>query len=172
VLARSPIRTWYRSLLSVVIPSEGKPPGVKRDPMSDIQNNGTHVPPGEGKSVWLVGDLITVKLEGEDAGGAYSLVEEMTPTEDGPPPHIHHDAGETIYVLEGELEFMVGGNTISANTGAAVNTPRGTLHTFRKVGMSPSRRLTIISPGGSRDSSSRRANRQRRATLRLRASRT
>ena len=78
--------------------------------MSNAQSSssGTHLLPGEGKSVWLVGDLVTVKLEGEDTGGAHSLVEETTPPEGGPPPHIHHNADETIYVLEGELEFMVG----------------------------------------------------------------
>ena len=65
----------------------------------EARNSGTYLPPGEGKSVWLVGDLITVKLEGEDTGGAYSLVEETTPPEGGRPPHIHHNADETLYVL-------------------------------------------------------------------------
>ena len=44
------------------------------DLMAEVPNNVTHVPPGEGKSVWLVGDMITVKLESEDTGGAYSVV--------------------------------------------------------------------------------------------------
>lgn len=116
--------------------------------MSDAQSSGTHVPPGKGKSVWLVGDLVTVKMEGEDTGGAYSLVEETTPPQGGPPPHIHHNADETIYVLEGDLEFMVGDQTIPASAGSAVYSPRGTLHTFRNVGASPSRILAVISPGG------------------------
>ena len=117
--------------------------------MSNAQSSsGTHVPPGEGKSVWLVGDLITVKLQGEDTGGAYSLVEETTLPQGGPPPHIHHNADETIYVLEGELEFMVGDQAIPASAGSAVYAPRGTLHTFRNVGTSPSRILALISPGG------------------------
>lgn len=42
--------------------------------MSEIQR-GTHLPPGEGESVWLVGELIEVKLASEDTGGAaYSIV--------------------------------------------------------------------------------------------------
>jgi len=38
--------------------------------------------------------------------------------------------------------------TIPANVGAAVYIPRGTLHTFRNVGTSPSRIFALISPGG------------------------
>jgi hypothetical protein len=41
--------------------------------MSEIQR-GTHLLPGEGESVWLVGDLIEVKLASEATGGAYSIV--------------------------------------------------------------------------------------------------
>ena len=34
----------------------------------------THVPPGEGKSVWMVGtDLITFKAVSEDTDGAFAL---------------------------------------------------------------------------------------------------
>jgi quercetin dioxygenase-like cupin family protein len=117
--------------------------------MVEVQNNATHVlPPGEGKSVWLVGTLITVKLESEDTGGAYSVVENTSPPESGPPPHIHHNVDETLYVLEGEVEFIAGEQTIPASVGAAVYVPKGTLHTFKNVGTSPSRVLAIISPGG------------------------
>src|ERR671932_1019078 len=98
--------------------------------MSEIQR-GTLVPPGEGESVWLVGDLIEVKLASEDTGGAYSMVEETSPPEGGPPPHIHHNVDETLYVLEGEVEFMAGDQTILASDGAAVYVPKGTLHTFK-----------------------------------------
>ena len=107
-----------------------------------------YVPPDGGDSVWLVGDRITVKLQGEDTGGAYSLVEETTPPGNGPPPHIHHNHDEAFYVLEGEVEFTAGDQTIPASAGAAIYIPRGTLHTFRNVGTSPSRVLFLLSPGG------------------------
>jgi len=41
--------------------------------MSEIQR-GTHLPPGERESIWLVGDLGEVKLASEDTGGAHSIV--------------------------------------------------------------------------------------------------
>jgi mannose-6-phosphate isomerase-like protein (cupin superfamily) len=117
--------------------------------MARGRNSAVHVlPPGEGKSVWLVGDLVTVKLQGEDTGGAYSLVEETSHPGGGPPPHMHHDTDETFYVLEGEVELMAGDRTIPASAGTAVYIPKGTLHTFRNVGTSPSRILALLSPGG------------------------
>ena len=115
--------------------------------MSEIQR-GTLVPPGAGESVWLVGDLIEVKLASEDTGGAYSMVEETSPPQGGPPPHIHHDVDETLYVAEGEVEVLLGGGITRARAGSLAYVPKGTLHTFKNIGTSPSRVVAIISPGG------------------------
>ncbi len=43
---------------------------------------------------------------------------------------------------------MLGGGTVPAGVGTCVHAPRGTLHTFRNVGASPSRVLAVITPGG------------------------
>ena len=115
--------------------------------MSEIQR-GTLVPPGAGESVWLVGDLIEVKLTSEDTGGAYSMVEVTSPPQGGPPPHIHHDVDETLYVAEGEVEVLLGGGTTRASAGSLAYVPKGMLHTFKNIGTSPSRVLFIYSPGG------------------------
>lgn len=85
--------------------------------MSDGQS-GTHIPSGEGRSVWLVGDLITVKVTSEDTEGVFSVLEETTPPQGGPPPHIHHQEDELIHVLEGEVELLVGDRTIREAAGA------------------------------------------------------
>ena len=111
-------------------------------------HSGTHVSPGEGASVWLVGDLITVKVASEETDGAVSIVEESTPPQGGPPPHFHQQEGEALYVLEGEVEFLVGERTIRASTGSCAYIPRRTLHTFKNVGTSPSRVLAVVTPGG------------------------
>ncbi len=58
----------------------------------------------------------------------------------------HED--EAFCVLEGEVEFLLGGGTIPAGAGTCVHVPKGTLHTFRNVGTSPSRVLGVITPGG------------------------
>jgi quercetin dioxygenase-like cupin family protein len=115
--------------------------------MSEGQSR-THTAPGEGESVWLVGDLIEVMLSAEDTGGAYSMIEETTPPGGGPPPHLHRDEDEALCVLEGEVEFLLGEDTIPAGAGTCVHVPRGTLHAFKNVGTSPSRVLAVITPGG------------------------
>ena len=38
-----------------------------------------HLPPGEGDSLWVAGDLLTFKVVGEDTDGAFTLLEEVTP---------------------------------------------------------------------------------------------
>jgi uncharacterized cupin superfamily protein len=54
--------------------------------------------------LWVVGELLTFKIGGQDADGAFAFVEEVTPPQGGPPPHLHTREDETFYVLEGELE--------------------------------------------------------------------
>ena len=111
-------------------------------------NRGAYVPPDGGDSVWLVGDRITVKLASEDTGGVYSVAEEISPPQGGPPPHTHSQEDETLYVLEGEVEFLLGEDTIPAGAGSCIYVPRGALHTFKNVGTLPSRVLVVLSPGG------------------------
>ncbi len=37
------------------------------------------VPRGEGRMLWLMGDLIELKMVGEDTGGSYALIESNPP---------------------------------------------------------------------------------------------
>jgi quercetin dioxygenase-like cupin family protein len=46
------------------------------------------------------------------------------------PVHIHHDADETFYVIEGEVTAFVGDERIDAKTGDFVLGPRGVPHAW------------------------------------------
>ena len=103
--------------------------------------------PGEGKGVWVPGHQVLCKANGDETGGAYSLLEALM-TGEGPPQHIHKAEDEAFYVLEGEVTVRRGDETIQAPTGAFVLIPRGTSHTFWSTGSTPAKVLAIFSPPG------------------------
>ena len=90
---------------------------------------------------------LTYKAAKEDTGGAYALIE-GTVVGGGPPPHIHTTEEEAFYVLEGELNVLVGERTVTATAGAFVLVPRGTVHTFSTAGTASAKLLILISPAG------------------------
>jgi mannose-6-phosphate isomerase-like protein (cupin superfamily) len=108
-----------------------------------------HVPPGEGaRTLWVLGELLTHKIPSHKTGGAYALFEATANPGSGPPPHVHHREDEAFYVLEGEYQFLVGGETLSAEEGSLLYAPKGTLHAHKNVGEGVGRLLMIQTPGG------------------------
>jgi mannose-6-phosphate isomerase-like protein (cupin superfamily) len=112
------------------------------------RDRATHVAPGEGKALWVAGDLVTFKVVGEDTNGAYSLFELESNPGGGPPPHVHRNEDEIFCVLEGEHEILIGGRTIRAGRGSVVYGPRNVPHTYKNVGSTPGRILGFVAPGG------------------------
>ena len=62
--------------------------------------------------------------------------------------HLHKQHSDSFYVLEGELEFRVGEETVHATAGAYVLAPPGVPHAFRNTGTVPARALNLHTPGG------------------------
>ena len=108
-----------------------------------------HIPPGKAaKSLWVIGELLTYKVPSYWTGGAYSLFEVATQPGTGPPPHIHHREDESFYVIEGDYEFLIGGEALRVGAGSLLYVPKGTLHAHRGVGESVGRMLVTQTPGG------------------------
>jgi mannose-6-phosphate isomerase-like protein (cupin superfamily) len=108
-----------------------------------------HVPAGEGtSSLWVFGELVIHKIPSRRTGGAYSLFEVTTQPGAGPPPHVNHREDESFYVLEGDYQFLSGGETIRAGAGSLLYVPKGTLHTHENVGDGAGRMLVSQTPGG------------------------
>jgi oxalate decarboxylase/phosphoglucose isomerase-like protein (cupin superfamily) len=63
-----------------------------------------------------------------------------------PVPHFHREHEEGFYVLEGELEFTVGGERIVAPAGTWVMVPIGVHHTFGNARAGRVRFLATMSP--------------------------
>jgi quercetin dioxygenase-like cupin family protein len=104
--------------------------------------------PGDGQSVWVVGDLYTVKASGKDTGGAYALIEVMVPPQSGPPPHLHHREDEAFYIVEGEFEVHVDEERLTAGPGSWVQLAKGSVHHFKNIGRAPAKMLILASPAG------------------------
>ena len=106
------------------------------------------VPNNGGKAVNILGTAMLIRLHGRDTNGVVSAVETHDGPGGGPPPHVHHREDETFQILEGEYEFMIGGRTILAKQGTTLFAPRGIAHTYRYVGKTPGRLMTVITPAG------------------------
>lgn len=106
------------------------------------------IQPGEGERTWLLGDTYTVKLTGDQTGGAFSLLEALVPPGGGPPPHAHLAEDETFIILEGEIAFSMASGTVNAAAGAVVHVPRGAIHSYATVGDAPVRMLFLYAPSG------------------------
>lgn len=100
------------------------------------------------KTVHLLGNLITFRGRASHTEGSFSLVDVRTAPGAGTPPHLQRDDQEAFYVLEGEYEFMRGGDTFRGGPGTFVFVPRGVPHAFSNPGSEPARMLIINLPGG------------------------
>ena len=114
----------------------------------EVETGVTHVLSGEGRSLWVLGELVTYKTTSEQTGGAYSLFEVTTQPGAGPPPHVQHREDESFYVLEGEYEFLDDGATMRVSAGSLIYVPRGNLHAHKNVGTTIGRLLVSQTPGG------------------------
>lgn len=69
----------------------------------------------------------------------------------GPPRHIHKEQTEVFIIRSGRYEFIVGDQTISADTGDVVVVPPGIEHTFRCTEPTGGSTLVLLTPGGTAD---------------------
>ena len=62
-------------------------------------------------------------------------------------PHWHEDLDEGFYVLDGEIDYLLGGQWRRAPAGTTVFIPAGTIHAVRNDSGCPARHLAIGPPG-------------------------
>ena len=87
--------------------------------------------PGEGETMTVFGNEITIKTGAPETGGALCLVDYTTAAGfPGPPPHVHHETVDMFFVLEGELTMRLADETLTLGPGSFVLVPPETVHTF------------------------------------------
>ena len=65
---------------------------------------------------------------------------------EGVDPHTHDDHVDSFYVLEGEVEFLLGDRRIRGGPGTYVAVPQGVVHGFHNAGAESIRVLNIHAP--------------------------
>ena len=113
--------------------------------MSEVASAAYVLRPGEGRSIDLGGFRMSIKATGEQTNGAFSLLEAEEPAGFGPPLHIHRDAAEAFYVLEGEYVIFLNDREFVCPAGSFIFIPAGLAHGFR-VGGVASRKLNLYAP--------------------------
>jgi quercetin dioxygenase-like cupin family protein len=114
------------------------------------------------ETLWFLGTLARMKLDGEQTGGRFGLWDGVLPHDAAPPLH-SHPQDETFYIVEGELTAWVvdpeeaadGANWVrdhaqSCRSGSVVFAPAGMPHTFR-VESDSARVLFVSTPAGIED---------------------
>ncbi|TPE43265.1 cupin domain-containing protein [Pontibacter mangrovi] len=106
------------------------------------------VEPQQHEELRIFTNLVKLVLTQEQTGGQYAVFEDNVPPLGGPPPHTH-PAEEVFYVLSGDFEFVLNdlANPFRATAGSVVHVPSNALHTFKNVGDSAGKLLTIVTPG-------------------------
>jgi quercetin dioxygenase-like cupin family protein len=98
-------------------------------------------------SVWIDGLLFSFLLAGEDTQGRFSLTRAIQRQGCEPPYHIHKNADETFYVVEGTLTFYLAGESLAAPAGTTVFVGRGREHSFT-VETPTAETLILFTPAG------------------------
>lgn len=65
--------------------------------------------------------------------------------------HIHRNMDETLYVVEGKIEFLVAGERFVRPPGSVAFVPRGVHHGFANVGPTRARVLALFNPASKQD---------------------
>lgn len=107
------------------------------------------VEPGGGRAGMLApGVGVVFKVDGEDSGGALSIVEHPFAVGALVPPHVHTLEDEFSIVLEGEIGFRSEDQEVVLGPGGYIVKPRGEVHAMWNAGSVPARMIEVITPAG------------------------
>lgn len=103
--------------------------------------------PGEGiRTIDLMGTTVTSKAEGATTGDAFVVAETtLAPGGFEPPLHLHREMAESLYLLSGHLDVIVGEERKTVGAGTFINIPSGVAHTMSVAGEEPVRMLMVLS---------------------------
>jgi len=116
--------------------------------MSKIELKEKIVLKGEGPKLNILGDHQQIKLTGKDTNGKFLAIYQDNPPNTQIPLHVHQNEDEVYKVLEGEVEFTVGGKKSVLKGGDTIFLPRNIPHTWKVIGTSNAKVYLDVFPAG------------------------
>ena len=107
-----------------------------------------HVPAGQEETLSVSDNTITVKVNGEQTDGAYSVFELSVPPNVGAGLHIDKDWDEFWHVIEGTFAFTLNGEQKELSAGGFAYGPKGIPHSFKNAGETTGKLVMLTSPSG------------------------
>jgi len=111
-----------------------------------MEEKPVYTPAGQGREFAWQSDHAYVKLNAEESGGRYTLVEDNLTAVFYLPRHLHRLHAETFYVVSGKVEIQVADRALILTAGDTLHIPPGTPHEVRCL--EPARMLTLCHPAG------------------------
>jgi quercetin dioxygenase-like cupin family protein len=88
----------------------------------------------------------SLKLRGDETGGSIMMFESTVPVGTKSTFHLHRDSDEVVYVLSGEVTFLIGDDVTVGGPGACAFMPRGVRHAWKSTGAQAGRVLFLYTP--------------------------
>jgi quercetin dioxygenase-like cupin family protein len=104
--------------------------------------------PGEGVNYDWSQDNTFVKVSTADTGGAFCLMEDNLKRQFALGLHVHRQHAETFYVLEGNVDFYIDGEWMTATPATTVHIPPGIPHAVVLQDGQLGKMLMIFQPSG------------------------
>jgi quercetin dioxygenase-like cupin family protein len=90
---------------------------------------------------------IEVAVTSDTSSGRQSVIESYWQPAFSVEPHFHKKHAETFFIISGQVEWTIGGETHVLNAGDAVHIPPNTVHSVKVVGGKDMHSLMIYEPG-------------------------
>jgi mannose-6-phosphate isomerase-like protein (cupin superfamily) len=111
----------------------------KKDPLQPF-----YLPPAAPLEMGTKGINMRTWIRSSQTNRQYSCVEfVVAPKQMGPPPHIHKDLDEIMFVLQGTVSIMVGETVYQVQAGGWHLRPHGIVHTFWNATNEPARYIDM-----------------------------
>ena len=94
------------------------------------------------------GSEIHVLLDKDGTGGEMGMFTSRFAGPGGPPLHVHEDASEAFYLIEGSAELVSGDQRFTLEAGEVAFVPKGLDHTFHMIEEDGGKILVIVAPAG------------------------